>query len=222
MSSPATSRRASASTSRTPAAALAADVQAAPAVVGGTGRCRAVGDVAVEGERQVDEGVLQPLAHPHGHDLHRRGVAVEPAVALGGAAALAHWARSQSSSAGRPSRSRCAVSCSTCARWREVGHVALAARPAEHPAAQPGRPGRLEARAATPRSRAWSAHSRSVSATRSVSASPPAARLGAVSPKNIVVAAARTSPLRCGCSKASSRHSQSSAAGEAKTSVSPV
>ena len=39
-----------------------------------------------------------------------------------------------------------------------------------------------------PASRAWSAHWRSVSATRSVSASPPWARVSAVSPKNIVAA----------------------------------
>ncbi|CPA28096.1 Uncharacterised protein [Mycobacterium tuberculosis] len=59
-------------------------------------------------------------------------------------------------------------------------------------------------------------------ATRSVSASPSAASDSAVSPKNIVHAAARTSPLRCGASNASSRHSQSLAACEANTSVSPV
>ena len=76
--------------------------------------------------------------------------------------------------------------------------------------------------AATPRDRAWSAHSRRVAATRSVRASPCPARSAAVWPKNAVVAAARTRPLRWGCSKASSRHSQSAAPGEAKTSVSPV
>ena len=42
----------------------------------------------------------------------------------------------------------------------------------------------------------------------------PGGKVSAVSPKNIVVAAARTSPGRCGWSNASSRHSQSSAASE--------
>ena len=73
-----------------------------------------------------------------------------------------------------------------------------------------------------PRARAWSAQRRSVSATSSVSVAASVASSAAVRPKNIVTAAARTSPARPGCSNASSRHCQSAAACEAKTSVSPV
>ena len=131
------------------------------------------------------------------------------------------WVRSQSRRAGRLKCSRCAVSCNTCVRcamsviWRS---------PSSHDSTRVPIPPSCAASktAATPRSRAWSAHSRRVSAIRSVNVSPSAARVSVVSPKNIVVAAARTSPERCGWSNASSRHSQSSAAGEPNTSESPV
>ena len=84
------------------------------------------------------------------------------------------------------------------------------------PAARPRRPRRPRARGHGRPTRAASRRSgRSARRRR---------RQGfrAVSPKNIVVAAARTRPERCGCSNASSRHSQSSAACEANTSESPV
>jgi hypothetical protein len=56
----------------------------------------------------------------------------------------------------------------------------------------------------------------------SVSVSPPSTSASAVLPKNIVAAAARTMPDRCGWSNASSSVSQSSAASELKMSESPV
>lgn len=55
----------------------------------------------------------------------------------------------------------------------------------------------------------------------SVNPSPPAARSAARCPKNMVVAAARTTPLRLGVSNASSSRNHSAAAAEANTSVSP-
>ena len=54
----------------------------------------------------------------------------------------------------------------------------LAAPPGQHPLGPCPATWAASSTAATPRSRAWSAHSRSVSATPSVSSSPPSARLG--------------------------------------------
>ena len=131
------------------------------------------------------------------------------------------WVRSQSRSAGSPKPERCAVFWSswvTCAR-----SVISRSPPCQDNTCLPI-PASCAASstAATPRSRACPAQLRSSSAIRSVSESPPAARLSAVSRKKTVDAAARTRPGRCGCSNASSRHSQSCAAAEANTLESPV
>ena len=170
---------------------------------------------AVERERQVHDRELQPLAHPHRHDLHGGGVAVEAAVAFGCAAALVALARAASPATPAGCNcSRCATSCSSCVMCARS--VMWRSPPChdKHPSAHPGQLCGLEDRgdarapardpptpAASPRPR------------RSAS-SPPAARSSAVLPKNIVAAAARTMPGRCGWSNASSRHSQSSAASE--------
>lgn len=86
-------------------AVLAADVQAAGAVVV-IQQDVVAADVAVEGERQIHDGKLQSLGHEDGHDLHRRGVAVQPAIVFRRAGTRLGLARSQSRSPGRPSRSR--------------------------------------------------------------------------------------------------------------------
>ncbi len=99
---------------------------------------------------------------------------------------------------------------------RQVGHQPFPALPGQHPPCPYPASCAASNTAATPRSRACPAQLRSFSATRSVSESPPAARISAVSRKNIVDAAARTRPGRCGCSNASSRHSQSCAAAESE------
>ena len=44
--------------------------------------------VAVERERQVDDRVLQPLAHPHSHDLDGGSITVDPSIPFGCTAAL--------------------------------------------------------------------------------------------------------------------------------------
>ena len=76
-----------------------------------------------------------------------------------------------------------------------------------------GRPAMLAASitAARPRLPNSSSHVRSVSATSSVRSSPRASRSAAVWPKKQVSAADRTRVLRCGCSRASSSVSQSTA-----------
>ena len=131
-------------------------------------------------------------------------------------------ARSQSRSRGQADRpSRCATSCSSCVM---CARSVINRSPSRQDSTRSPMPRNCAASkiAATPRSRACPAHSRNVSAIRSVSASPPATRTSAVSPKNIVAAAARTTPVRCGWSNASSRDSQSSAASDSKMSESPV
>ena len=104
----------------------------------------------------------------------------------------------------------------------QVGHVAFAALPGQHAPAHALQLGGLEDGGDTAVAR-MSAHSRSVSAISSVRASPPSARsVMAVLPKNMVDAAARTTPARCGWSNASSSASQSAAAWDSNTSESPV
>ena len=69
-----------------PAGAAAADVAAAPPGVVVEARQVGLGDVPVGDGGQVDDGVLQALAGVDRHQLHRGGVAVEPAGALEAAA----------------------------------------------------------------------------------------------------------------------------------------
>ena len=71
--------------------------------------------------------------------------------------------------------------------------------------------------AATPRSASTSRHDRNNWPRSSVPVSPESASRRGVQPTNGVSAAARTSPARCGCSSARSRHSQSRAVGARNT-----
>ena len=120
-----------------PAAPLAADVEAAGAVLVEQQQL-VVEDVPVEAEREVDEGVLQALAHPHGHDLHRRGVAVEPAGALGRAAGAGGLLAQPVEQRGQPEPLAVRGLVQQLGEVREVGHLALAAAPGQHPLGHPG------------------------------------------------------------------------------------
>ena len=128
--------------------------------------------VAVERERQVDDRVLQPLAHPHRHDLHRRGVAVQPPVAFRCAAAVFALGaqpvpqRGQACSARGARRPAAAASCApgrSCAARRPA--TTARGRPCRA-AAQPRRsprhraPGRGRPTPATSRRPGRSAHRR--------------------------------------------------------------
>ena len=128
-----------------PAAPLAADVEAAGVVLVEEQQL-VVEDVPVEAERQVDEGVLQALAHPHGHDLHRRGVAVEPSGALGRTAAAGALLAQPVEQRGQPEPLAVRGLVEELGEMGEVGHLALAAAPGQHPLGHPGDLRRLEHR----------------------------------------------------------------------------
>ena len=108
----------------------AADVQTANVVVVEQDQVAFL-HIAVEGERQVDDGELQSLAAPYRHDLNGHGIAVQPPVALGGRAALLapvaqpvpQTRQREVLAVGRPLQQLGQV--------REVGEVAFAAAPAQ-------------------------------------------------------------------------------------------
>ena len=146
---------------------LAADVEAAPVVLV-VEHDLPRGHVAVEAEGQVDEGVLQPLADPDRHHLHRGRVAVEAPVALGRALPLAALGPQPVEQGRQPEALAVGQLVQDLRDVGQVGHVPLAPAVREHPGPSPDRTA-ASWTAAIPRSRAWSAHSRRVSATRSVS-----------------------------------------------------
>ena len=130
-------------------------------------------------ERQVDDGVLQPLAHPDGHDLHRRGVAVEPAGALGRAAGAACAPRAASRAARAARAARGARSRAAAGRGGRGRSAAARRRARPAPAAAIPATCAASSTAATPRARSEVGPARAASRPiRSVSASPPACEAG--------------------------------------------
>ena len=199
----------------------AADVDAPPARSSPSVEQRHVRLAAGSGPTggQVDDRVLQALAAVDGDQLHRGGVAVEPAGPLAG-----HLDLVVGHLLAQPGQQRDQTE--PLLRWRPgagtlrrgAGRSAAARR---RPGRGPGRSVRAPRPPRAPRPRPGvansSAQSRRTSATSSVSASPPASSSAAVCPTNEVSAAARTRADRCGCSSASSSCSHSVAAGVAKT-----
>ncbi len=93
----------------------------------------AVLDVAVERERHIHDGELQSLGRIHRHHLHGSGVAIQPAVAFGCAAAfvaLLAQPVAQSRQA-QPLAMRDVLQ--QLRDVRKIGHVPFAVLPGQHP-----------------------------------------------------------------------------------------
>ena len=106
----------------------------------------ALGHPAVERERQVHDRVLQPLAHPHRHDLHGRGVAVQSAVALGRPAAVVALGAQPVAQRGQRVVLAMRDVLQQLRHVRQVGHVPLAVAPRQHAVAHAAQLSGLEDR----------------------------------------------------------------------------
>ncbi|COX35783.1 Uncharacterised protein [Mycobacterium tuberculosis] len=118
-------------------AVLAADVQAAGAVVV-IQQDVVAADVAVEGERQIHDGKLQSLGHEDGHDLHRRGVAVQPAIVFRRAGTRLGLAAQPIAQPGQAEPLAMSGLVQQLRNVRQVCQVPFAAALAQHAPAHPG------------------------------------------------------------------------------------
>ncbi|SHW73120.1 Uncharacterised protein [Mycobacteroides abscessus subsp. abscessus] len=100
----------------------------------------------VESERQIYDRELQPLAAPHRHDLNRRGVAVQPAVAFSRAGAVLHLATQPITQSRQVVTLAMGGFVQELADMREVGHVSFTAPMSQDPLGQARRHHRLEHR----------------------------------------------------------------------------
>ena len=199
---------------------VAADMQATGSLVVVVAQHRVGLDVPVERERQVHHRELQSLAAPHRHDLHRGGVTVQSAVAFGRAAAVLQLAAQPITKGRQVVPLSVGGLVQQLTDVRQVGHVAFAAPVRQYPLGHSGRLGSFVHRRDAVLTR-QAGPVPEVVVKRSVNASPPVANSSTRWPKNMVVAAARTTPLRFGVSNASNSRSQSCAAADPNTSVSP-
>ena len=133
-SSLAASRRPNCCTVDVVGALLAADVQTAGVAAGIVKQHDVTGlDVAVERERQIHHRVLQALAHPHRHDLHRRRIAVQAPVAFGCAASLFALGSQPVTQGGQAEVLAVRGVVQHLRQVRHVGHMAFAVEPRQHP-----------------------------------------------------------------------------------------
>ena len=129
-------------------AVAAADVQA-PRVAVMEQHQIAILHIAVEGERQIHDRVLQALAAVHRHHLHGGGITVEASVALGIAGAFLpavaqpvpqSWQGVVLAVGGLLQKLR---------HMRHIGQIALAAPAGQQPVSHPAQPGSLKHRGHT-------------------------------------------------------------------------
>ena len=203
-------------------AARAADVEAAGAVGLVVEHGLAHPDVPVEREGQVDERVLQPLAHPHRHDLDRGGVAVEPAVALGGAGPLLALVAQPLQQRRQPEAVAVGDLVEQLGEVLDVGEVPLAAAPGQHPLGHAGDVRRLEHRGDPARAGVVGPAPQRLGDPVGEVVAGRSRQLGRGAAEEHRGGGGADQAARPGCSNASSRHCQSAAACEANTSVSPV